>query len=91
LIPALAACQQYRDRSDDISFQLGDAVAVNKATHVIEPWPLAAREPNIEMDGKRADLANKRYRANRSITPKLMRADSKDVATDNSPPPAGAD
>ncbi|MCP4934428.1 MAG: hypothetical protein GY927_09545 [bacterium] len=79
LIPSLSACQQYRDRSDKITLQLGDAVAVNSATHIINPWPPAAYDQNIDMDGKKALIAHKRYRSNKMIPPKLMRADSKET------------
>jgi hypothetical protein len=38
----VAGCQDYAARRDTIAFHAGEAVAHNKAVHVIDPWPAAA-------------------------------------------------
>ena len=35
----------YLDRRDTVSFAAGDAVATNKVTHMVDPWPAARRRP----------------------------------------------
>ncbi len=77
LIASLAACQQYEDRSDKITLQLGDAVESNKVIHTINPWPPGVHNKAIAMDGARALAANKRYENNKIIKPKRLRTNSK--------------
>ena len=37
----LGACtDMYLDRRDTVSFGAGDAVAANKVTHMVDPWPV---------------------------------------------------
>jgi hypothetical protein len=52
----------------------GDAVAVNKASQTITPWPAAAKNRHLNMNGKRASLAMERYETNRSIPPRPLNA-----------------
>jgi hypothetical protein len=65
----LAGCtDMYLDRRDTVSFAAGDAVASNKVTHMVDPWPVRAGDRNIPHDGERAAAAAERYRTNR-VTP----------------------
>jgi hypothetical protein len=71
LAPALAfaallgGCADiYYDRRESITFHAGDAVATNKVTHMIDPWPRAAANRNIEAHGERMQSAIERYRTN---------------------------
>lgn len=65
----LGACtDMYLDRRDQVSFAAGDAVAVNKVTHMIDPWPVQAGNRNIAFDGERMQAAAERYRTNK-VTP----------------------
>ena len=65
----LGACtDMYLDRRDTVSFAAGDAVASNKVTHMVDPWPVRAGDRNIPYDGERAAAAAERYRTNR-VTP----------------------
>jgi hypothetical protein len=71
----LAACtsdqtHDYLGHSDRVTNGAGDAVASNKAVHTIDPWPRHSSKTDIEMDGKRAGIAAKRYESNTSISPK---------------------
>jgi hypothetical protein len=65
----LGACtDMYLDRRDSVSFEAGDAVAANKVTHMIDPWPVYAGNRNIGFDGERMQGAAERYRTNK-VTP----------------------
>ena len=67
--PLLGACtDMYFDRRDSVSFGAGDAVAVNKITQMIDPWPPYAGNRNIAFDGERMQAAAERYRTNK-VTP----------------------
>jgi hypothetical protein len=62
LVAGLAACSEYMDRKDTIDFSAGDAVHTNLVTHMVDPWPVHARNKNIPMHGERAARATERYR-----------------------------
>jgi hypothetical protein len=65
----LGACtDMYLDRRDTVSFGAGDAVAANKVTHMVDPWPARAGDRNITHDGERMAAAAERYRTNK-VTP----------------------
>ena len=66
----LGACttDMYHDRRDTVSFGAGDAVAANKVTHMVDPWPVRAGGRNIAFDGERMADAAERYRTNK-VTP----------------------
>ena len=65
----LGACtDMYLDRRDTVSFGAGDAVAVNKVTQMVDPWPARAGDRNIAFDGERMQAAVERYRTNK-VTP----------------------
>ena len=70
-----ACTDMYLDRRDTVSFAAGDAVAVNKVTHMIDPWPLYAGNRNIAFDGERMQAAAERYRTNK-VTPLATAATS---------------
>jgi len=56
----------YYDRRDAVSLQAGDAVETNKVAHIIDPWPKAAANRNIDYDGERMQRAAERYRTNKT-------------------------
>jgi hypothetical protein len=60
----------YLGHGDSVTLGAGDAVATNKVTHTIDPWPPASRKTRIDMDGKRAAIAVERYQTNTSIPPR---------------------
>ena len=63
---ALAGCtDMYLDRRDTVSFAAGDAVAANKVTHMVDPWPARAGDRNIAFDGERMQMAAERYRTDK--------------------------
>jgi hypothetical protein len=63
-----ACTDMYLDRRDTVSFAAGDAVAANKVTHMVDPWPIRAGDRNIMHDGERMAAAAERYRLNK-VTP----------------------
>lgn len=60
----LTACEhdRYADRRDQVTFGSGDAVAANRAMHIIDPWPGAARTIEHGMSGEQAEAAMERLR-----------------------------
>jgi hypothetical protein len=63
---ALTGCtDMYLDRRDTVSFAAGDAVAVNKVTQMVDPWPPRAGDRNIAFDGERMAAAAERYRTDK--------------------------
>jgi hypothetical protein len=60
----------YLARRDGVTFGLGEAVAANQATQVINPWPHYAKDTNFKTDGERIKLGVERYQKNESIEPK---------------------
>ena len=68
-VTLLGACtDMYFDRRDAVSFAAGDAVAANKMTHMVDPWPARAGDRNIPHNGERMAAAAERYRTNK-VTP----------------------
>ena len=60
---ALAGCSDiYYDRRDTISIVSGEAMAANRVTHMIDPWPPASRNRTIAFSGERMQAAHERYR-----------------------------
>ena len=47
----------YYDRRETVTFYAGDAVASNKVVQMIDPWPRAAANRNIESHGERMQRA----------------------------------
>jgi hypothetical protein len=66
----------YLGHGDGVTFGAGDAVATNKVTQTIDPWPAASRKTRIDMDGKRALIAVERYETNTSIPPRGLNGSS---------------
>jgi hypothetical protein len=74
LLAALAAvlggCSDlYLARRDAITVVSGEAMAANRVTHMIDPWPAASGRRNIAYNGEKARVASERYRTGRVIPP----------------------
>jgi hypothetical protein len=87
---ALAACtsdqaHEYLAHTDRVTRGAGNATASNRAIHTIDPWSPSSHKTRIDMDGKRAAIAAKRYETNTSIKPKGLSADpiSIEIGTKN--------
>jgi hypothetical protein len=69
LAPWLAGCSEYLDRRDAVTLNAGDAVATNKVTQMVDPWPRESTDRNIVFNGERMQAAVARYRAGKVIEP----------------------
>ena len=59
----LAGCSDiYYDRRETISVVSGEAMAANRLTHMIDPWPAASGKREIAYSGERMQTAHERYR-----------------------------
>ena len=70
VLAALAGCSEYVDRRDSIALSAGDAVASDKVTQMVDPWPRASANRNIAYDGNKMESAYERYRTNKVIQPR---------------------
>lgn len=61
---------QYLGHSDSLTVGAGNAQFANRAIHEVDHWPEASRRTQIDLDGRRAALAAKRYQKNESLEPK---------------------
>jgi hypothetical protein len=70
LAAMLGGCSEYYfDRRDTITLYSGDAMATNRVTQMIDPWPVASGRRNIAYSGEKAATAAERYRTGRVIPP----------------------
>ena len=76
---AVAGCSEiYFDRRESIALSAGDAVASNKVTQTIDPWPRNSTNNRIAANGQLMQAAQDRYNRGKVITPVLPTATSKD-------------
>lgn len=67
---SLAGCSDiYYDRREHIVPYAGDAMASNRVTHMVDPWPPASADRNIAFNGEVMQQAVERYREGRVIPP----------------------
>lgn len=67
----LGACSEaslYTDRRDSIALSAGDAIAADQVTQMVDPWPRASGNRNIDFNGQKMQSAVQRYRTNK-VTP----------------------
>jgi len=66
----LSGCSDiYFDRRETIVPYAGDAMASNRVTHMVDPWPPASANRNIAFNGEVMQHAVERYREGRVIPP----------------------
>jgi hypothetical protein len=70
VLATLAGCSEYLDHRETIALSAGNAVATNKVTHMVDPWPRASANRNIAFNGAKMETAVERYRTNKVIPPK---------------------
>jgi hypothetical protein len=74
---AVAGCSEiYFDRRESIALSAGDAVASNKVTQTIDPWPRNSTNNRIAANGQLMQAAQDRYNRGKVLTP--VTAASKD-------------
>ena len=67
----LGGCSDiYYDRRETIALGADDAVASNRVTHMVDPWPRHSSDNNIAFNGERMQAAAERYRGHRVIQPR---------------------
>src|SRR5262245_21155763 len=71
----------YRAHTDKVTLGAGNASAVNRAVHTIDPWPPYSRKTQVDMDGNRALVAVRRYETNTSVKRKGLSAEPGATAT----------
>jgi hypothetical protein len=68
VLVALTGCSEYLDRRDTVALSGGNAVATNKVTQMVDPWPRNSANRNIAFNGEKMQSAVERYRTNK-VTP----------------------
>ena len=70
LTAVVAGCSDlYTDRRNSIMLSSGDAIAANRMTQMVDPWPRVAADRNIAFNGQRMQSAVERYRENKVTAP----------------------
>jgi hypothetical protein len=81
----------YFDRRETVHLGADDAVAINKVTHMYDPWPPGSGDRYIPGNGNRVAGAIERYRTNRVTPPARPATSSVGYApAPPAPPPAPA-
>jgi hypothetical protein len=66
----LGGCSEnYFDRRDTVTLYSGEAMAANRVTQTIDPWPAHSGKRNFAYSGEKAAVASERYRTGRVIQP----------------------
>jgi hypothetical protein len=60
---------EYRAHTDTVTEGAGNAVAANRAVQTIDAWPTYSQKTAVDMDGKRALAAVRRYENNNGAKP----------------------
>lgn len=77
LIPLwLGGCSDSLRRSDFLTDHTGDAVAANKAIHIVDPWRRGSFDTRVASDSARPAAAVGRYRSGEASAGPLPRASS---------------
>ncbi len=61
VVATLPACQSSFARKDTIGYAAGDAIAWNKAVHMVDPWPASSADTTIPVSGRKVAAAIERY------------------------------
>ena len=70
VLATLAGCSEYLDRRDTIALSGGNAVASDRVTHMVDPWPRDSANRDIAFNGGKMETAIERYRTNKVIPPR---------------------
>ena len=70
VLATLAGCSEYLDRRDTIALSSGNAVASDRVTHMVDPWPRDSANRDIAFNGAKLETAIERYRTNKVIPPR---------------------
>ena len=79
LATVVSGCSDiYYDRRETVSLGAGDALATNRATHMVDPWPRHSLNTRIAGNGQLMQAAQDRYNRGKPYTPVLPTSASKD-------------
>ena len=70
VLATLGGCSEYLDRRDTIALGAGNAIATDKVTHMVDPWPRASANRDIAFNGNKMESAFERYRTNKVTPPR---------------------
>ncbi len=62
----------YLANSDKIGSTAGDAIAINRVTQEVDPWPATSANRNIGFNGQKMQAAVERYRNDQVFQPHGM-------------------
>jgi hypothetical protein len=68
---------EHRAHTDTVTEGAGNAVAFNRAVQTVDVWPTYSQKVEMEMDGKRALAAVRRYENNNVSKPSEAVASTK--------------
>jgi hypothetical protein len=91
LTSILAGCSEYVDRRDTIALSGGNAVAADKLTMMVDPWPGYAGDRDIAFNGSKMQSAVQRYRTNSVYKPQGVGTTSSYQQQDSGGGPAASD
>jgi hypothetical protein len=67
----LGGCSDiYYDRRETVALGADDAVASNRITHMVDPWPAHSANRNFAFNGERMQSGVERYRRHEVIQPR---------------------
>ena len=87
----LAGCSEYTDRRETIALNGGNALATDRLTEMVDPWPAASADRNIAFNGPKMQSAVQRYRTNQIIQPNGNSTSGSFSQQNSGNPPAAAD
>ena len=96
IVTALPGCvynhehERYLRRSDSITIGAGNASAFNSAVQTVDPWPWYSQNANINVSGKKALIATRRYQHD-DVKKPVNPGDLKEIfkGSAGTPPPLG--
>lgn len=94
----LGGCSDiYFDRRETVALGADDAIATNRVTHMVDPWPRHSSNRNLAFNGERMQGAVERHRTHTIIQPRPestsnLQSQLPPISTERIPvaPPPGA-
>ena len=65
----IGGCADYLNNHDTVTLRAGDAQRWNKAVETTDPWPPYVKNSDINGDGQRTRLVERRYSTGNVIEP----------------------
>jgi len=71
-LTASGCTETYLANKDTIAPTSGEAIAINRVTMMVDPWPATSAQRNIAFNGAKMQTAMERYRTNQVYPPQGM-------------------